>query len=241
MNDQTSAIKTKIAKLLRLQESNNAGEAANAAALVEKLCREHGILPEEITDNYDPNEEIAVDFFYGAASRRLDPATCIVLNHVANHFNGSVVRKWVDHTQGRRLHVFATKANQIQIELYTDYLIDALKRIADRECPKGDKPYRNNFKKGFAIEIGNRLRAMKAEQRKNGIPENGVPGLVICNRDENQMKLSDAAKAKAYPSLAKATNWRLGSHGQAAGTAAAGSIGLNRQMKSRPTLALSGS
>ena len=239
MNDQLTAIKTKIAKLLRLQESNNAGEAANAAALVEKLCREHGILPEEITDNYDPNEEIAVDFFYGAASRRLDPATCIVLNYVAQHFNGNVVRKWTP--QGRRLHVFATKANQIQIELYTDYLIDALRRIADRECPKGDRVYRNNFKKGFAIEIGSRLNAMKNEQRKNGIPENGVPGLVICNRDEMQRKLTDAAQAKVYPTLAKASDYRVGSHGQSAGSAAAGSVGLNRQIKTRPTLALTGS
>ena len=239
MNDQQQAIKAKIAKLLRMQESGNAGEAANAAAFVEKLCREHGILPEEISDNYDPNEEIAVDFFYGAASKRLDPATTIVLNYVAQHFNGSVVRKWTSN--GRRLHVFATQANQIQIELYTDYLLEQLKKISDRECPKGDIRFRNNFKKGFAIEIGSRLSAIKSEQHKKGIPENGVPGLVLSNRDEAQLKIADSYKDLLYPSLCKATSYSIGYHGREAGASAAGSVGLNRQVKSRPTLALSGS
>jgi hypothetical protein len=237
MNDQQQAIKTKIAKLLRMQKSDNAGEAANAAAFVEKLCREHGILPEEITDDYDPNQEVAVDFFYGAASKRLDPATCILLNYVANHFNGSVVRKWT--AQGRRLHVFATQANQIQIELYTDYLVEQLKAIADRECPKGDRAYRNNFKKGFAMKIGIRLHEMKNEQRNQGFTEHGVPGLVLQERDEAQMKLADQYKALLYPSLARSTGFRMGSHGREAGASAAGSIGLNRQMKTKPTLSLS--
>jgi hypothetical protein len=238
MNDQQLAIKAKIAKLLRMQDSDNAGEAANAAAFVEKLCREHGILPEEITDNYDPDEEVAVDFFYGAASRRLDPATTIVLNYVAQHFNGSVVRKWT--SEGRRLHVFASKANQIQIELYTDYVIDQLRKIADRECPKGDRAYRNNFKKGFAMEIGTRLREMKTEQREQGIPENGVPGLVIVNRDKRQLDVALAHEKEMYPKLARSGGYTTG-HGSAAGRSAAGSVGLNRQVQSRKTLALAGS
>ena len=36
-------VRTKIAKLLRLQTSNNAGEAANAAAFVEKLCAKYNV------------------------------------------------------------------------------------------------------------------------------------------------------------------------------------------------------
>ena len=234
----TTQIKAKIAKLLRMQESGNAGEAANAAAFVEKLCREHGILPEEITDNYDPDEEIAVDFFYGTASKRLDPATTIVLNYVAQHFNGSVVRKWTP--KGRKLHVFATRANQIQIELYTDYVLERLSKIADRECPKGDRAFRNNFKKGFAVEIGNRLRQMKSEQREKGIPENGVPGLAIVNRDTRQLDVALAHEKEMYPKLTQSAGYRVG-HGSAAGRSAAGSVGLHRQVKSKPTLALSGS
>ena len=41
----SDSIKAKISKLLRMQQSDNPGEAANAAAFVEKLCKEHGISP----------------------------------------------------------------------------------------------------------------------------------------------------------------------------------------------------
>ena len=45
-----------IAKLLRLQTSNNAGEAANAAAFVEKLCAKYNVSSSDCQD-YDPNRD----------------------------------------------------------------------------------------------------------------------------------------------------------------------------------------
>ena len=42
----SDSVKAKISKLLRMQQSDNPGEAANAAAFVEKLCKEHGISPD---------------------------------------------------------------------------------------------------------------------------------------------------------------------------------------------------
>ena len=54
-----NSIKAKISKLLRLQQSDNAGEAANAAAFVERLCREHGLTPDDINPDHDPERDEA--------------------------------------------------------------------------------------------------------------------------------------------------------------------------------------
>jgi hypothetical protein len=235
----TNQIKAKIAKLLRMQDSDNAGEAANAAVFVERLCREHGFTPNDISSDFDLQSEVAVDFFYGAASRRLDPAMVMIVGAVASYFNGTVVRK---HTsKGRRLHVFATDANQLQIEIYVDYLLDVLKQISDRECPKGDRAYRNNFKKGFAVVIYDRLNQMRQERHVNGAPDTNTSALTCRNRDELQNSLALALQDETYPKLRTGASIRMGSHGAGAGQEAARSVGLNHQVKAKKTLALSGS
>ena len=57
-------VKSKIAKLLRLQTSNNAGEAANAAAFVEKLCVKYNVSSTDCKD-YDPEKDEVVEFKFG--------------------------------------------------------------------------------------------------------------------------------------------------------------------------------
>ncbi len=54
-------VKSKIAKLLRLQTSNNVGEAANAAAFVEKLCVKYNVSSTDCKD-YDPDKDEAVEY-----------------------------------------------------------------------------------------------------------------------------------------------------------------------------------
>ncbi len=53
-------VRNKIAKLLRLQTSNNAGEAANAAAFVEKLCAKYNVSSSDCQD-YDPNRDEVIE------------------------------------------------------------------------------------------------------------------------------------------------------------------------------------
>ena len=232
------AIKSKIAKLLRMQESGTPGEAANAASLVERLCREHGLTSREVSSDYDAEQEAATDFFYGEASKRLDPALCMILNAVTQYFNGCLVRKYT--AAGRRLHVFATQANQIQIELYTDYLMDTLKTIADRECPKGDRAYRNNFKKGFATVICSRLNQLISERHHQGIPETNTSALVCTSRDQKQHALSVALQTMTYPRLRSGPAMKAGTHGFGGGKEAAKHVGLQQQVTHSKQHALPG-
>ena len=233
----TSNIKEKIAKLLRMQESSNANEAANAAAFVERLCREHGVSAHECMD-HDLEEDVAVDFFYGKASGRLDPSMTILLMGVANYFNGYLVRKSVGNRQ-KILHIFAPKANQIQIELYTDYLIEVRDRLAREHCPVGSVAYRNNFKKGFAYEIHARLQQMAAERRDNGIAELGMPGLAVVQRDKKQDALSLALRNSTYSRLRSSGAYSTGA-GADAGRSAAKSVGLNKQVRTSSRRMLAG-
>ena len=235
----TSNIKEKIAKLLRMQESNNANEAANAAAFVERLCREHGVSAHECMD-HDLEEDVAVDFFYGKASGRLDPSMTILLMGVTSYFNGYLVRKSVGNRQ-RILHIFAPKANQIQIELYTDYLIEVRDKLTKKHCPVGlgNVAFRNNFKKGFAYEIYERLQQMAAEKRDNGIAELGMPGLAVVQRDKKQDALSLALRNSTYSRLRSSGAYSTGA-GTDAGRSAAKSVGLNKQVRTSSRRMLAG-
>ena len=62
-------VRSKIAKLLRLQTSNNAGEAANAAAFVEKLCVKYNVSSTDC-EGYNPEKDEVVEFQIGKAYRK---------------------------------------------------------------------------------------------------------------------------------------------------------------------------
>ena len=231
----TSNIKEKIAKLLRMQESSNSNEAANAAAFVERLCREHGLTPADC-EQHNPDEDLAVAFTYGKTSGRLDRATSYLLQAVANYFNGYMVQ--CGAPGGRVRKVYAVKANQIQIELYTDYLIDVMNKLAKEHFIVAGSP-RNNFKKGFAVEIARRLQAMALERQKDGIAETGMPGLVVTKRDKKQNRLALAARDNDCPNLRTSYAKSLG-YGAEAGAEAAKSVGLNKQVRTTGQRMLTG-
>ena len=89
----SDSIKAKISKLLRMAQSDNVGEATNAATFVEKLCKEHGISPEKCSPDYDPERDVAVYWCMGKPFKRVDHAAWSLLNFVAEHFNGQTVNR----------------------------------------------------------------------------------------------------------------------------------------------------
>ena len=139
---------------------------------------------------------------------------------------------------GRVRKVYAVKANQIQIELYTDYLIDVMNKLAKEHFIVAGSP-RNNFKKGFAVEISHRLKAMALERQKDGITETGMPGLVVTQRDEKQNRLALAARDNDCPNIRTSYAKSLG-YGAEAGAEAAKSVGLNKQVRTTGQRMLTG-
>mgnify|MGYP003123094623 FL=1 len=218
-------IKAKIAKLLKLQESSNTNEAANAAAFVERLCREHGVSPIDC-QGYDPAEDETIDFYLGDARKRWDPAHKQLINAVAYYYNGRTVMKWTE--RGRRFHIFASRAAQIQIELYAEYLIETLTKETKRRG--GDARYRNSFRKGWSLAISARLAEMKRQQETDGIPETGTPALVALSRNESQQKAALTLRDSIYPRLRTGGGMGRMGHGSQDGRDAAQSVGLSRQV-----------
>ena len=255
----TASIKAKIAKLLRMQQSDNAGEAANAAAFVERLCREHGLAPEDINPDFDPERDEATFWVMGTPFNRVDHADWSLLNAVARHFNGRTVQRGIRREDGFKLgmdgyrynssviEIQATKGNRIQIELYFTYLKEVMERLADEAKAKSvaeghsSRSFRLNFRKGFANAIRDKLQEQKMASRKEQPQAQGVTGgLALVKRDTIEQQAVDALVKQRYPRLRSGSGQTFGGNGTRAGQAAGRSTSVNRQVTRSSTPQLTG-
>lgn len=245
----TASIKAKLAKLLRMQQSDNAGEAANAAAFVERLCREHGLTPEDINPDFDPERDEATYWVVGTPFNRVDHADWTLLNAVARHFNGRTVQRGVRIQDGFKLgsngyrynssviEIQATKGNRIQIELYYAYLKEVMERLADEAKAKSvaeghsSRSFRLNFRKGFANAIDQKLKQQKKVTRDEQPQAQGhTAGLALLKRDAIEKQAVDALVKQRYPRLRSGSGQTFGGNGTSAGRAAGQSTSVNRQV-----------
>ena len=254
-----NSIKAKISKLLRLQQSDNAGEAANAAAFVERLCREHGLTPDDINPDYDPERDEATYWVVGTPFKRVDHADWNLLAAVARHFNGQTVQRGIRQEDGFKmglddysygcsvLEIQATKGNRIQIELYYAYLKEVMERLADEAKAKSvaegysSRSFRLNFRKGFAQAIGEKLREQKKVSRDEQPQAQGeTAGLALLKRDAIEKKAVDALVKQRFPRLRSGSASTFGGNGTNAGRAAGRSTSVNRQVTRTSTPQLMG-
>jgi len=244
-------VRTKIAKLLRLQTSNNAGEAANAAAFVEKLCAKYNVSSTDCKD-YDPEKDEVIEFQVGKAYRKANVPEQNLIHGVTKYFNGQTIITYVPSNSmfyeppKRVMNIIASKGNRIQIELYLEYLIETMDKLADEAKKSGGygtarTTYKTNWKKGFSKKIADRLVAMKNEQKRNGKPELNEPALVVLNRNRIEQKATLAFLDEQYPNRTRSRRTRCSGVGYADGSSKAESIGLNKQTgASKETLTLTG-
>ena len=244
-------VKDKIAKLLRLQTSSNAGEAANAAAFVEKLCAKYNVSSTDCKD-YDPEKDEVIEFQVGKVYRKANVPEQNLIHGVTKYFNGQTIITYVPSNSmfyeppKRVMNVIASKSNRIQIELYLEYLIETMNKLADEAKKSGGygtarTTYKTNWKKGFSKKIADRLIAMKNEQKRNGKPNLNEPALVVQNRNRIEQKATLAFLDEQYPNRTRSRRTRCSGVGYADGSSKAESIGLNKQTgASKETLALTG-
>jgi hypothetical protein len=234
-----------------MQQSDNAGEAANAAAFVERLCREHGLTPDDISPDFDPERDVAIHWVSGMPFKRVDHADWSLLAAVARHYNGRTVQRQIRNTDGFELgthahsysssviEVIATKGNRIQIELYYTYLKDVMERLADKAKAESvaegctSRSFRLNFRKGFAQAISNKLREQKAKVMEKTHQKDWAVGtdkcLAIMKRDSIESKAVDALVTQRFPRLGAGTSGTFGGNGTRAGQAAGRATSVNKQ------------
>lgn len=240
-------IKNKLAKMLRLSESSNPNEAANALTKFQTLCREYGVAPSEVSQDFDPDRDAVVEFGYGRKFRQQDTATNQIINGVASYFNGKTIIASSDDQRGgrRQVKVMATKGNRIQIEIYAEYLLEVMEDLsikAKKEKKETARSYRTNWKKGFASQICKRLREMKREQEKAGITETNTPAIVLINRNAMERRSVERFLNDTYPYRRRGTRSKVG-YGFYEGSDAATAVSIYKQTSgsTTPTLALTGS
>ena len=246
-----------LAKILGMTSSSNANERKVAEEKLQQQLRKYGLTKEELErkiNSSDLDDSLTEPTTWKWVNRegkiyynRVTPSEQILLGAVARFFNGRVVN-CRDH-----LEVFATKGNQLQINLYTEFLLDALDRALIAERSKYSTGYsfrrdfNTSFKKGFAYQVGTRLHEMKEAEEKEGrtiqINNESVNQSAMVVRGKNEIEQSKAIslRDKAFPRLGKASGFSRGGSGRGLGREAGSKVGLNKQVSGKSSLRLSGS
>ena len=165
-----------LAKILGMTSSSNANERKVAEAKLQDQLKKYGITQAELErkiNSSDLDDTLKEPTSWKWVNRdgkiyfnRVTPSEAIILNAVARYFNGRVVN-CRDH-----LEVFATKGNEVQIKLYTEYLLGALDRALLDERKKYVNGYRFkrdfnfSFRKAWANQVWTRLNEMKKAEEK---------------------------------------------------------------------------
>ena len=238
-------IKSKLAKLLRLSKSSNANEAAVAIQKFETLCVQHGVAKQDITADFDPELDVIIETSFGKTYKKRDIAIYRLIAAVAKYYNG-VLMIDNDRLDGKQLKIIASKSNQIQIELYSEYLIDEMERLskqAKKENKHTPRSFRANFRKGFACAIHKRLIELKKMQESQETNQDNQPALVVVEHNQREQKAALSFMLEKYPDIRRSTSNYKAGHGHHEGQDAAQGVGLRKQTEgvTSPTRALTGS
>ena len=257
-----------LSKILALTASTNPNEAKAAEAKLEQQLKARGItleqLEQQIGDTSVLDEEIEVIAFrWGTPYKRIDPAVSIIVSAVADFYNGKIVftpfkfkrsgnqkhqKEYI--TEGgkykghRQIEISANKARKIEIEIYAEYLIQALADAWARHCQEDPfqvamegSAHRNSFRKNWAWEVRSRFNKMKSEEQKNGRQLQladktiNVSALAVVNANKAELAKVEEFYADRYPDLGRGgAGYSTGGSGASAGRSAGGQVGLSRQM-----------
>jgi len=266
-----------LGKLLALTESTNKHEANLAKAKLEEQLEKRGIdldeLEQQLGDMSVVEEDIEVIAFrYGQPYKRVDPAVSILLGAVADYYNGKIVftpfkmsrtgnrkhdKEYIKDSNGdiyRQMEITASKARQIEIEIYTDYLVQALIDEWARHCQTdpfavamNGTAYRNDFRKNWAWKVDERFKQMKRDEQQNGKQLKladktiNVSALTIVNANKAELAKVEEFYAERYPTMGSGSGYSSGStSGADAGSSAGSRVGLSRQMSGNSQRRLGG-
>lgn len=208
-----AAIIAKIKAMLALKENTDFdGEAENAARMIDTLCAKYGI---NVSTDLIP--EVLDEVF--STFKRMPKEDGILLNAVATFYDAMA---YVN--QGTSFKVIGTEAQQIQVQIYFEYLKEAMERDCNTAYtaekvlaelmgnPLPRRTFKNEFRYSYVINVSQRLREMK--ENENRIHEDA-------EYTKNALALRKFVRARK-------TNGRSGP-GTLAGSSAGQTVSLNKQ------------
>ncbi len=163
-----SQVIAKIQSILKLQNGTSfEGEADAAAKMIDKLCTQYGVTITEATETQVMDEEFL-------SFKRVNVALTTLLNAIATFYDAKAYMKSGD---SKSLQIIGSEAQQIQVRLYYDYLVQVMEKEADvaHQAEKilcdvtgktVSRSFKLNFRKAFADKVAERLREMKKEENR---------------------------------------------------------------------------
>ena len=206
----------KIQAILKLQEGTSFdGEADNAAKMIDMLCKKYGVTIDEATE-VQVEDEVFFKF------KKMNVAYVSLLNAIAYFYDAKAYLK-TDVNGNKSIQVIGSEAQQIQVKIYFDYLVDCMEKetetahkaekiISQLNGTKLSRSFKINFRKGFAEMVMNRLQNKKKEE----------------GRVHEHKEVTDKALSTRRFNTARRMNGANG-YGGSAGASAGDSVSLNRQ------------
>ncbi len=222
--DRTQVI-AKIQSILKLQENTTFdGEASAAAAMIDKLCKQYGITINEATETQVIDEEFLT-------FKRVNAALSLLLNAVANFYDA---KAYLKNGDTKSIQVIGSEAQQIQVRLYYDYLVQVMEKEADvaHQAERVlssltgatvSRSFKINFRKAFAEKVSLRLQEMKKDEGRVHDDADAVKNKLSAMRFGRAKKMTGANGAGAY-----------------AGSNVGAGVSLNRQASGSVTKQLCG-
>ena len=190
----------KIQSILKLQDNTTFdGEASAAAAMIDKLCKQYGISISEATETQVIDEEFLT-------FKRVNAALSLLLNAVANFYDA---KAYLKNGDTKSIQVIGSEAQQIQVRLYYDYLVQVMEKeaevahqaekiLASVTGAKVSRSFKLNFRKAFADKVSVRLQEMKKEEGRVHDDADAVKNKLSAMRFGRAKKMSGASGAGAY-------------------------------------------
>ena len=153
------------------------------------------------------------------------------MNSITKFFNGRLIQ-FGGRDAGITLKIVASKGNQIQIELYFDYIMEVMTKLADNAKaanPSSPRTFKADFRKGFALTIGSRLKELKAVKEDAGNSSN-TPGLTVADKDARELNAVNAYVDGSFGKITTTKSTCVTRNGTRMGAQAAGGVGLNTQV-----------
>jgi len=190
----------KIQSILKLQNGTTfEGEASAAAKMIDKLCKQYGVTITEATETQVLDEE----FF---SFNRVNVALTTLANAIASFYDAKAYMKNGD---SKSLQVIGSEAQQIQVRLYYDYLVQVMEKEAD-VAHKAEKiicdvtgksisrSFKLNFRKAFADKVAQRLCEMKKDEGRVHDDADAVKNKLSMMRFGRARKMNGASGSGAY-------------------------------------------
>jgi hypothetical protein len=203
----------KIQAMMALRDGSTFdGEAANASAMIDRLCAKYGVNIDE-----DLQPEVLDELF--SQGRHRDYIKWI-LNAVAAYYDAKL---YISNKTD--LKVIGTEAQQIVVKIYNDFIVDCMEKEAKKAYqgeqvlaelmgkPAPDRRFLHAFKQAFATQVCTRLRQMKQDE----------------NRVHEHAEYTSAIVKGYALRRARSTSTMRGGGGAEAGFSAGDSVSLRKQ------------